>query len=443
MGCLKGSRTFVEFESYERILKDAQEGELRVKRNVWIINHYAGGMFIEEGGRHYSIAKYLKRLGYDPVVFCSNAKHSSSGGCFFDDNKLWHEHYAKKIDVPFVFVKSRSYVGNGIKRIFNMMDFYFNVKKTAKEYAKLNQKPDIIYASSVHPLTLVAGLMMAKYFGIKCICEVRDLWPESLVAYGLIRRESIVTKGLYLAEKLIYQKADRIVMTWPGGYDYIIEKGWESNIPKDKVFHVSNGVDLEDYKNNRGLSYDNLVFDSVNKKFIYAGSIRKVNNIGLLVEAAKILQERNSDCHIVVFGSGDELDRLEEEAQTVENIVFMGRVEKKLIPSILSKSYATILHNSSTSLDRYGQSQNKLFEYLAAKRPILMTYSVGYSVCKRYGCGIEIQSQTPESIANSIISLGSLSDKEYQMYCKNAECVASLYDFYNLTNQVSSIIEAV
>ena len=69
----------------------------------------------------------------------------------------------------------------------------------------------------MHPLTLVAGIKIAKQFGIPCICEVRDLWPESIVAYGALKRNSIIAKILYQGEKWIYKKADSIIMTWEGG----------------------------------------------------------------------------------------------------------------------------------------------------------------------------------------------------------------------------------
>ena len=119
-----------------------------MKKNIWILNHYAGGMMFDHGGRHYNFAKYLKRSQYEPVVFCANSNHRT-GDVMFETDALWHEHLAEEIGVPFVCVKARAYTGNGKQRIFNMLDFYFNVKKAAKEYAAKNGKPDVIYASSV------------------------------------------------------------------------------------------------------------------------------------------------------------------------------------------------------------------------------------------------------------------------------------------------------
>ena len=413
-------------------------------KTVWIINHYASHMLFDKGGRHYYFAKYLNIGGFNPIVFCANTQNYQTDQLYYDNEALWNEGYAEEIQTPFIFVKARRYKGNGKQRILNMLDFYRNVKKTAIEYAKKNGKPDIIIASSVHPLTMVAGIQLAKKFGIKCISEVRDLWPESIVAYSSKWTETNpVIRLLYLGEKWIYKKSDAVIMTWAGGYDYIKDKGWQKSIPESKIIHISNGVDLDSYMENAS---DNIYKDSdlsnkSYKNFIYAGSIRKVNNIAQLVLAAKILNEKdNNNARILVFGDGDELEKLKDEARGLDNIVFKGRVSKSSIPSILSQGYASILHNRSTELDKYGQSQNKFFEYLAAGRPILMTYSVGHSVIKKNGCGVELDVQSPESIAQAVTALSALTDREYQKYCDSATDCAKKYDYKELSNLLISLI---
>ena len=414
---------------------------------IWLINHYASDMLFDKGGRHYWIAKFLKKAGHDPIIIGSNAKHCAEGGLFFDDEELWHTLLAEEIDVPFVYIKSRPYVGNGKGRILNMVDFYRNTLKAADQLAAHFGKPDVIYASSVHPLTLVAGIRIARQYGIKCICEVRDLWPESIVAYGLLKGDSLVAKALYAGEKWIYRRADKVVMTWPGGYDYIVDRGWEKIIPRDKVVHISNGVDLEEYQRNMAqhpYAYpEDVSRDKV--RLVYAGSIRKVNNLGILLEAAKILQDRNVyGYELLIFGEGDDKPALERQAKEMglEAVRFMGFVPKVQVPSVLAQADINILHNSSTSLDKYGQSQNKFFEYLAAGRPILMTYSVGHSVIRKDGCGIELDEQTPEAIADAVTSLCNLSSEEYKGYCDKASECAKRFDYKELCNQLIKVLNA-
>ncbi len=413
-----------------------------MKKNVWILNHYAGNMLFDKGGRHYNFAKFLKAEGYEPVVFCANSKHFTRGS-FFELKGLFEAHWDEDNHIPYLFVSAREYVGNGKQRIFNMWEFFQNVQKCAKEYVKTHERPDVIYASSVHPLTLWAGIRLARHFGVECVCEVRDLWPESLVAYGMLPRNNPATKMLYLGEKWLYKHCHRLIMTWPGGWDYILERGWEKAIPHSKVFHIDNGVDLAAFlKNAEQPISDPDLDDTAHFKAIYTGSIRKVNDLQLLVDAAKILHEKGNDTvKILVYGDGDEREALAKQAESIPNIVFKGRVAKSAVPAVLSRGDVSILHNSRSVLDKYGQSQNKFFEYLAAGRPVLMTYAVGHSVCKARNCGLELDDQTPQAVADALESLSRLSREDYLAYCDNAQKASVDFDFVNLTKKLIAVLE--
>lgn len=413
-----------------------------MRRNVWIWNHYATNMFFNEAGRHYWFAENLIKEGYAPTIFCASTNHSSQKNNIDTEGRIFSKRLVNNI--PFVFVKTPYYKGNGLKRIFNMISFYIRLFSVAKRYARENGKPDVILASSVHPLTLVAGIKIARKFGVPCICEVRDLWPESLVAYGCLRRDTVLAKVLYEGEKWIYKKADVIIMTWEGGIQYIKDKGWDNLIDMNKVKHISNGVLVKtfDINSQENQMTDDDLNDSNNINIVYAGSIRKVNNLGLLLDSAKIIQEKNKKIKFLVYGHGDEKEMLEDRCkkEAIKNVVFKGWVEKKKVPYILKKSYANILHNTSTSLDKYGQSQNKFFEYLAAGRCVIQTYTTGYSILQKYNCGSSAPKQDPESIAEIILKVCSDYKKANQMG-ENARKAAYEFDFKKLTNKLIEIIE--
>ncbi len=413
-----------------------------MKKNVWICNHYATNMFFDQAGRHYWFAENLIKQGYKPIIFCASTNHFSNNHI---DTKAGK--YTKKLinNIPFVFIYTPKYEGNNKKRIINMISFYRGLFTTAREYSKSCGKPDVIIASSVHPLTLVAGIKIAKKFGVPCICEIRDLWPESIVAYGLLKRNSMIAKLLYQGEKWIYKKANSIVMTWEGGSQYIIDQGWDKQIDLNKVKYISNGVAIDSFdKNSKEYELHDIdLEDKSYKNLVYAGSIRKVNNIGLLLDAAKLIQEKDQEVRFLIYGSGEEKETLENrcKSENIDNVIFKGRVEKKLIPSILKESYANILHNRSTSLDKYGQSQNKLFEYLAAGRPIIQTYTTEYSIIERYQCGICASEQSPEEVAKTILQTCSDEEKAKQMG-QNARKAAYEFDFKKLTDELIEIIES-
>jgi len=408
------------------------------------MNHYATSMFFNKGGRHYWFAENLIKSGYEPTIFCANIRHNRE-----DIVNIYEGKYLRMINenIPFVFVKTVRYSDNGRQRIKNMLVFAWNLTAVAKEYARIYGKPDLILASSVHPLTLVAGIKIARRFGVPCICEVRDLWPESLVAYGFLKQNSIIAKILYRGEKWIYKNADSIIMTWEGGKEYICDKGWDQEIDLNKVKHINNGVSVEAFDRN---SQENIItdpdLDNLDfKNVVYAGSIRKVNNIGILLDAAKIIQEQgHRQIRFLIYGSGDEKARLEKRCrdESITNVIFKGWIEKRFVPSVLKKAYVNILHNSSTSVDKYGQSQNKLFEYLAAGRCIVQTYSTGYSILKKYDCGICVPVQNAEEIAKALIK--ACHDEKYnRIMGENARRAVHDYDFRKLTGKLIDIIESL
>ncbi len=420
-----------------------------MKKNIWIMNHYAADMMISKGGRHYWFAKYLKREGYDPTIFCCNAKHGVKEK-WFNFDRLWIEKEAVEIETPFIIVNAPLYGSNGKDRILNMVAFYNNVKKAAKEYAKDHGKPDIVFASSVHPLTLVAGIQLANYFGVKCICEMRDLWPEAIVAYSKrVSRNSAIAKVLYRGEKWIYKKADALIFTQEGGPDYIREHGWDKEhggpIDMKKAFHINNGVDLEAFdKNLKEFWLKDEDMDNPDTfKVIYTGAIRRINNLGLIVDAAKLV--KNPSIRFIIFGDGDEREMLEQRLveEKIPNVVFKGRVNKQYIPSVDVRADVNVVHWEMNPLLRVGESYNKSFEYFAAGKPVFYTVRPGYSIVEKYHCGHITDGFTPQDIANGIESMASLSEEEKAIMAKNARGVAEIYDFKVLTKKLISIIENI
>lgn len=420
-----------------------------MKKRIWLWNHYATGMAISRTGRHYWFARFLKEMGYEPVIFCANTFHGSHDSVVVQDGR-YHEELVS--DIPFVFVKTTEYKGNGIDRLMNVGLFFRNLFPVAKEYARKKGRPDAILASSVHPLTMVAGIQVARKLSVPCICEVRDLWPESLVAYKGMSRGNPLTQALYHCEKWIYANADLLIFTMEGGKDYIIGHKWDKDnggpVDLDKVYHINNGLDLEEFDINREVNVfsDHDLDDPELFKFVYAGSIRPANNLGLILSAAKHLpQTLKNKIKILIFGDGLEREALEERCsiEGISSVVFKGHVSKKYIPSILEKANATVLNYTNHDIWKYGGSQYKLFEYLAAGRPVLSTIQMGYDVISRYRAGISAENQKPETIAQAMMTLASLEPNEYQQMCQNARRAAMEYDVRVLARRLIDCLQVV
>ncbi|WP_195268574.1 glycosyltransferase family 4 protein [Eubacterium sp. 1001713B170207_170306_E7] len=409
-----------------------------MEKNIWIFNQH--NMPPEYGhlNRHYNFAKYLKKRGYNPVVFVGSSLHNTDMQ-IVENGKVCTEY--KHCDFPYVFVRTCHYHGSMKKRIISMIQYYHRLFKATKNY----EKPDVIIGSSAHPLAALAAIKLSRKYQCKNIVEIRDLWPESLVEYGIIKRNGLLSKILYICEKYLYKKADQLVFTMEGGKDYIANQGWQDDIDLLKVHHINNGIDLEEYEYNKRyvIYHDADLEDTGTFKVVYIGSIRKVNNIGMIVDAAKVLKNKSSkNIRILIYGDGNEREALKKRCteEKIENIVFKGSVEKKYIPYILSKCDLNLMHGASIKLAKYGMSLNKSFDYLASGYPILSDIDAHYDYIINNNAGKKVECSS-ENIAEGILSFLNLSKDEYDSICENARKTALKYDFKYLTDQLIEIIE--
>lgn len=404
-------------------------------------------MYKNQGGRHYWFAQNLIKRGYDPTVFCANTYHNTFE--FIDTKK---KKYATAIsnDIPFVFVKTTTALGNGLDRVKNMVLFYFNLFSVAKEYAQIHGKPDIILASSVHPLTMVAGIRIAKKFGIPCICEVRDLWPEAIFSFNKAKEKSLLGRILTAGEHWIYRKADALIFTKEGDTDYIREKKWDTSqggdIDLNKCFYINNGVDLKAFEmlsSNYKIVDEDLITDKFN--VVYVGAIRPVNNVGNILDAASILKEEK-DIQFLIYGDGNQKEMLEERVADgkISNVKIKGFVNKRSIPYILSKSSVNILNYSQVQYNwSRGNSSNKLFEYMASGKPIISTVKMGYSIINKYKCGIELEKSSPQELAKVILRIKNMPSEQYETMSHNAKNGSRDFDYKILTKKLINVIENV
>ncbi|WDU84531.1 hypothetical protein [Caloramator sp. Dgby_cultured_2] len=86
--------------------------------------------------------------------------------------------------VKFLWIRTFPYKTNDYKRFINMISFAINSYKLLKKF----ERPDVIIASSVHPFTCIAGYYLARNFNARYIAEIRDLWPETLIDMGAMKK---------------------------------------------------------------------------------------------------------------------------------------------------------------------------------------------------------------------------------------------------------------
>jgi glycosyltransferase involved in cell wall biosynthesis len=408
-------------------------------KRIWILNHYAVPPAVAGGTRHYDLASQLVRRGFDVTIFASSFHHKQRRVIGGHNDRPFH---CEDVGgVKFVWLRTFPYKGNDWRRIVNMASYLFAAYRTGRRLPALGvgiPKPDVIIGSSVHLLAVLAADRLARHFNAHFVMEVRDLWPQTLVDLGALSERSLLTRALRALERYLYQRAEQIVVLLPHAAQYITALG----IKAEKITWIPNGVDLSRFP-------VSLPSEDPDGKFIvmYLGAHGRANSLRTLLDTAGIIQERgNSAIQFVFVGDGPEKPRLADyrDRLGLKNTEFLNPVPKAQVPYTLQQADALIVALLDLDLYKYGVSLNKLFDYLASARPILMAGDPADNIVEAARCGLWVPPEKPQALAGALIELYQMPFEErVAMGRRGRAYVEQNHDFAVLAQRLSRIVEAL
>lgn len=403
-------------------------------KQVWILNHYAQEPRGAGGTRHFHLAEHLEAYGWHATVIAASVEFNSGQQRLAPHEASRYERFA---NVPFLWVRTPEYKGNGGGRMLNMLAYSWQtlLKQTTRELSR----PDVVIGSSVHPFAAVAGALLARRFKVPFVFEVRDLWPQTLVDMGRLRDGAFLTWVLRKLETWLYRRAARIVVLLPRAWEYIAPLG----IAAERIVWIPNGVDLSLFPRSeppvRGLSEPFTL--------MYFGAHGQANGLDNLLQAMKLVQDRPGDQRIVLrmIGDGPLKPALMAQAQQLglTNVSFEPSVPKSCIPAIAAEADAFVIAVLDLpKLYRYGISMNKLFDYLAAARPIIMASNAVNNPVDDAQAGLTVGAGKPNELAEAILKIAALPIEERQrMGRAGREYVEKNHGFQQLSGRLAQVLD--
>lgn len=378
---------------------------------IWIFNHYAIPPDTPGITRHYDFAREFIRQGHEVCIFAAGFNHRSRKEERLTGNQVFGRQVVDGVN--FIWIRTFPYYGNNWRRAANMLS-YGVLSILAGLLTK--GKPDLVIASSPHPLAGLSGLIIAALKGSAFIFEVRDLWPQTLIDVGGFRESSVLVRVLKVLEKLLYQKSRVVVVLLPKAADYLTDMG----IPVSRVVYIPNGVAPERLTTAAKLPEDiqrSLAdLKASGKKIVgYTGAHGTADNLDTLLASARMLEERGAtDIHIVLVGDGAEKERLIKTAgkMGIGNLSFYNPVPKASMGSLLPMIDIAAVPLMKSTLWKYGTSKNKLFDYMLYSRPVIWAIDLPDNPVSASGCGVAVQSDDAEAMTSAIISLASMSEEQ-------------------------------
>lgn len=394
-------------------------------KRVWIVNPQTGSPEKAANPRYLELAKYFMEAGYDVTTFNSSQRE----GIAIPNGKYLEKRYG---DYKFVHVFAHDFVGNGVKRMLSLHKFAKNVYKIRRHF----EKPDVIL-QNIHPPFDYPIVRLAKKLKAKYIAEAWDLWPADFVTFGLVKENNPAMKLAYAIEKQYYYNADEIVFTFEGALDYLKKKGWTTEtggkIDMRHVHYINNGIDIAKFDEDREKhprSDEDINRDDI-YKIIYLGSIHKANHVQTLIDAAVILKD-NPKYQFFIYGNGAHREYLEQYVKDnhIDNVTFK---EKRILYEecawVVSQATVNIM-NYEKNFGWMGVSSGKMFQYLAAGKPIVCNINIAYDdVITMNKLGVARDLETAEDFAAEIRRIAEQPQDEYKAMCHRVREVAEQFDY--------------
>ena len=411
-------------------------------QNIWLVNKYAMPPQYESRLRTIKFAHYLQKMGYKVMVFGSSVMHNMDLDLIKDGSKYIERQYG---DLHFIHIKSCKYKKTaGVSRVWSDIQFHYRLVKLAKHF----EKPDLVVATTF-PLISNPLLDYCHKHEIKYITEMLDWWPDDFVDFGLVSAKNPIMKYLYWRTKKNYVESDATVFSMKGCYKYLEDKGWDKEhggpIDLAHVHYINNGVDLADFNSwKEQYKLDDSDLISTKKRIIYLGSVRLANNVGQLIKAAELLRDLD-DVEFLIYGNGYDREPLVQycQKQQLANVKFKDKwIDPKFVPYVLSRSYLNIL-NYTHDFGKYGISSSKMFQYMAAGKPIVCNIEIMFSDIKENNIGISRNMKDDGDYASAIKSIIELSASEYEAMCERAKETAREYDYPYLAKQMLEVIKSL
>lgn len=407
--------------------------------NILFLSHY----FYPEGNapatRVYNFCREWVKEGHKVTVITC-APNVPNGKVYSGyKNKLYQIENMEGIKVIRVWTYIAPNSGTS-KRIINYLSYMISSIVAGIFIRKI----DLVISTSPQFFCGWAGLILSKLKFKRNILEIRDIWPDSIIAVGAMKKSPLIHMIKWLEMKM-YKYSTKIVTVGEGYKRELIQKG----VDPSKISVVSNSVDSKTFYP-RPPSPDILQNNPECKnKFIcsYIGTIGMASGLDVVLKASEKLQKlpEPSNIHFLLIGSGAILDDLKSKASNrhLKNISFLGLQPKHSIPDYIAISDIILVHLKKQDLFKT-VLPSKMIEAFAMSKPILLgVEGFAKELLEKAQAGVSME---PENEDELIQQLKNLKDQPENLitFGKNGlNYVEHHFKLKDLAHGYLDIIEAM
>jgi glycosyltransferase involved in cell wall biosynthesis len=297
----------------------------------------------------------------------------------------------------------------------------------------LRGRADVVYCR-FSPATVLLPVV-CKLLRIPYVAEFNGLTGQELVMNGHSR---LLARVADWVDRFNFRIADRSICVTEGIRRALIAA--TGRRPEASVV-IGNGADgAVFYPLDRELCRAELHLEREPFWIGFVGSLAPWQGVDLLIEAVREVHRNNPDVRAMIVGDGDLRAQLQEAAADCDFITFAGWVPHSLVPiylGALDVTYFCLREKAG------GTSAVKLWEYLAAGRPVIASRADGVSELISEGCCLPFDVERPETLVDAIH--GSMQDRLHllEMGDKGRALVEQDHTWEAVARRTAEVLDAL
>jgi glycosyltransferase involved in cell wall biosynthesis len=402
---------------------------------ILFLSHYFHPEGNAPGTRVHELTRRWAAAGHEVVVITGVPNVPDGVPYEGYENRLYQREVLAGVDVRRVWTYLAANKGTS-RRILNFVSFMVS----ATLAACFVRRPDVVIATSPQFFCGWAGVLVSRLRRRPFVLEIRDLWPESIVAVGAMRNPRII-RVLEWLEKVMYAAADRIVTVGPGYREGLVARG----VDETSITIIPNGVDsaLFSAREDDGRLREEW---GLGDRFVcaYVGTVGMGSGLEVALRAARLLAAQGrDDVRLLIVGDGAVRAELaaEADAEGLRSVVFTGRLPKARMPEVLAASDACLVHLSRTDLFKT-VLPSKIFEAAAMRRPIVLgVEGFAAELVGEADAGICIQPENEAELVQAVTELAGDPERRERLGENGLERIAGRYDYDALARRYLELLE--
>lgn len=378
-----------------------------MKKHILVISQY----FYPENFRINDMCKEWVKRGYEVTVVTGIPNYPQ--GKFFDGYGLCKK---RKEEYEGVHVIRLPILARGKGSVRLALNYFSFVVSGFfwKTFTKV--KADKVFIFEVSPMTqALVGVWYAKRRKIPCSIYVTDLWPES-VEIVLDLHNKLILGPIGKMVDYIYKSCDRIFTSSQTFIDKIASR----KVPKEKIEFWPQYAE-EFYKKVEEKAQEIPQDGELN--LLFAGNLGYAQGLNILLEAAKILKEKNEYVRFNLVGNGRYESVLKENISQEElesYFNFIDRRPPEEIPKYMAASDVALIILSKSEIFAM-TIPAKTQSCLACGKPIIVSADGEVQqVIKEANCGFGSDAEDVEGFVDNILRIKNTSMEERKIFAKNA-----------------------